>query len=128
MTALFEQVTANHALIVKEPGVPGAMTRPGQRRDHHPVLGAVHPRRVSLQDRLHDTQIQAPPPPPTLPLVITRATLSAHPAAPPLPAHWPHMRDQQALVFIELDPLDRGLLDPEQPSPYPSIAHAVPHP
>jgi len=27
------------------------------------------------------------------------------------------MRDQQRSVLIELDPADRGLLDPQQPSP-----------
>jgi hypothetical protein len=36
------------------------------------------------------------------------------------------MSDHQDLHLIELDPLDNGLLDPEQPSPYPSVAHADP--
>ena len=33
------------------------MPRPGHRRHHHPVLGAAHPRRISLQHRHHNTQV-----------------------------------------------------------------------
>jgi hypothetical protein len=36
-----------------------------------------------------------------------------------------HVRDQQLLFLVELDPLHRGLLDPEQPCPYASRTHAV---
>jgi hypothetical protein len=38
------------------------------------------------------------------------------------------MSDQQLLIVVELNPLDTRVLDPEQPSPYPRIAHAVPLP
>ena len=47
-------------LIIEEPGVPGAVPRPGHRRDHHPVLGAAHPRRVGLQHRLPQRPGPAP--------------------------------------------------------------------
>ncbi len=106
--------------------MPRAVARPRHRRDDHPVLAATDPRRVSLQHRLHRAQIQGPPP--ALPLIIARTAPQARPAAPPLPPHRTHMRDQHALFLVELDPLDRGLLDPKQPSPYPPIAHAVPRP
>jgi hypothetical protein len=104
-------------LIIEEPGVPGAVPRPGHRRHHHPVLGAAHPRRISLQHRHHNAQVQRPPASSTLPLVIARTPPPAQPTAAPLPAGRPHMRDQQRSVLIELDPADRGLLDPQQPSP-----------
>ena len=77
---------------------------------------------------LHRAQIQRPPAPPTLALVITSAAALTDPTPPSPPPNRAHVRDQQLLVLVELDPLHRGVLDPEQPSPYPAVAHAVPHP
>ena len=115
-------------LIIEVPGVTGAVTRPRHRRDDHPVHPAGHPRRVGLQHRPHRSQIQRPPPPPTLPGVITRTAQPAHPTPPPLPTRRAHMSDHQLMGLVELDPLHHRLLDPEQPSPYPAVAHAVPRP
>jgi len=55
--------------------------------------------------------------------------LSLDPTPPsPLPNR-AHVRDQQLLVLVELDPLHRGVLDPEQPSrtlplrtPFPTLS------
>jgi hypothetical protein len=105
-------------LIIEVAGVPGAVPRPGHRGHDHPVLAAAHPRRIGLQHRHHNAQVQRPPAPSTLPLVIARTPPPAHPAATALPADRPHVRDQQAPGLVELDPTDRGLLDPQQPSPY----------
>ncbi len=77
---------------------------------------------------LHRAQSQRPPAPPTLALVVTSAAALTDPTPPsPLPNR-ARVRDQQLLVLVELDPLHRGVLGPEQPSPYPAVAHAVPHP
>jgi len=42
-----------------------------------PVLGAAHPRRVGLQERPDQAQVQGPPPPAALALVIARAARPA---------------------------------------------------
>ena len=55
----------------RRPGCARRRAAPTAPRDHHPVLGAAHPRRVGLQHRLHRAQIQRPP------------------AAPPSPGHSP---------------------------------------
>jgi hypothetical protein len=84
---------------------------------------------VPVSYALHRAQIQRPPAPPTLALVITSAAALTDPTPPsPLPNR-AHVRDQQLLVLVELDPLHRGVLDPEQPSrtlplrtPFPTLS------
>jgi hypothetical protein len=105
--------------------VPAVMTRPGHRRHHDPVHGAGHPRRVGLQLRPHGAQVQCPPAPPPGPAVIDRAPASAGRTASPLPFMRAHMHHDRIAGLIEVDPLHRGLLDPEQPGPYPARTHAV---
>jgi hypothetical protein len=99
------------------------------QRDSQAVHHLRHRTRASPGlARLDRAQIQRPPPPPTLPGVITRTTPPAHPAAPTLSPPRSNMGHQQARTLIDLDPLDRGPLDPEQTSPYPPTAHVVPRP
>jgi hypothetical protein len=45
-------------LIIEEPGVTGMVTSPRHRRDHHPMITARDPRRVSLDHRPDRAQIQ----------------------------------------------------------------------
>ena len=115
-------------LIIEESGMPRAVACPRHRRDHHPISGTAHPGRVGLQHRLHRAQVQSPPPASTLPLVIARTAPPTHPAPISPPPSRPRMHHQHTLLLVELDPLDHGLLDPQQPSPYPSTAHVVPRP
>jgi hypothetical protein len=73
-TAVRDDTTASpRHRVIEIPGVPGAVPCPRHRRDHHPVLRAGHPRRAGLQLRPDGTQVQRPPPPPSLPAVIPAA-------------------------------------------------------
>ena len=92
----------------------------------HPMLGTPHPRRVGLHHRRHRAQIQRPPTASTFPLGHSPGTAAHTPHTGAAPPNRTHMSNQQRLLFVELDPLDNGLLDPQQPSPYPSVAHADP--
>jgi hypothetical protein len=84
---------------------------------------------VPVSYALHRAQIQRPQAPPTLALVITSAAALTDPTPPSPPPNRAHVRDQQLLVLVELDPLHRGVLDPEQPSrtlplrtPFPTLS------
>jgi len=84
---------------------------------------------VPVSYALHRAQIQRPLAPPTLALVITSAAALTDPTPPSPPPNRAHVRDQQLLVLVELDPLHRGVLDPEQPArtlplrtPFPTLS------
>jgi hypothetical protein len=94
-------------------------------RDHDPVLGTAHPRRVGLREHPDQTEVQASPPPPTLSRVIAWAAPPADPAPTPGAASDPDVSHEHPTVLIEIDLLNDGLLDPQQDSPYPGVAHAV---
>ena len=112
------------ALIFKRLGEPRPMTRPGHRRNDHPVPLAGHPRRFSLYEREPRPQVQRPPPPTTVTEIEPRAPTPAHPAAVALPPPRPDSHDHLPLAAA-VDVLDDHGLQPKQPGPYPCSAHAA---
>ena len=110
--------------VIEGKRVPGVMTRPRHRHHRRPMLGAVHPRRLSLQHHLHGAPIQAPPPATTLTPVIPRPPTATTAAAARNPTSWPHPRQHQLgavsrarVELLELDVLDhRALVDTQQPT------------
>ena len=103
--------------VIEGVGVAGTVPRPRHLRGDDPMLGAAHPWRVRLQERLDLTQVQGPPPPPAFALVIAGAALPAATAATlgRLPGSRRHHEDLFDLV--ELDVFHDDLGQPEQPSP-----------
>jgi hypothetical protein len=61
------------------------MAGPRHLRDHHPVTLAAHPGRVGLQEAERGREIQRPPPPATVALIVSRAAPPAMRAAINLP-------------------------------------------
>jgi hypothetical protein len=104
---------------------PRTMPGPGNGGDHHAVLAAVHPGRVGLQQRLHGPKVQRPPAPSPLALIEAGAAPAADPAAPPAPSCRSHRRHDRVGLLVEADRFDDGVLDAEQPCPYPLGLHAV---
>src|SRR5450759_919189 len=105
-------------------GTPGrggrprrVVPRPRHLRGDDPMLGAAHPRRVGLQERPDQAQVQRSPPSAARTLVITGAALPAAttPALGRLPG--PHRHHDGLLGLVELDVLHDDLHQPEQPSP-----------
>ena len=103
--------------VIEGVGVAGAVPRPRHLRGDDPMLGAAHPRRVGLQERPDQAQVQGPPPPPAFALVIARAALPAAttPALGGLPGS--HRHHDGLLGLVELDAFHDDLHQPEQPSP-----------
>ena len=115
-------------LVIERVGVPGVVARPRDLGDCRSVLGALHPRRLGLEEALHRPQIERPPPPPALTPVIPRSPRTA----PPTPAlrvtTRPDPRDHRALLvlLVLLDRLDhRRPVDTEHTPPYIDAEHAA---
>ena len=104
---------------------PRTMPGPGDGGDHHAVLAAAHSGRVGLQQRRHGPKVQRPPAPSTLALIEAGAASAADPTAPPAPSCRSHRRHDRVGLLIEADRFHDGVLDAEQPCPYPSYLHAV---
>ena len=113
--------------VVEAAGEPGVVTRPRDRRDHHPVTRALDPRRVGLQETDRRAEIQRPPPAATLAAVIPRAATAAVRAAIPLTPDRPDRDHDRAVDLV--DRLHDGLLQPQHPRPrtdaYAPGAHAA---
>src|SRR5450756_408196 len=116
--------------VIEGVGVTGAVPRPRHLRGDDPMLGAVHPRRVGLQERPDQAQVQRSPPPPAFALVIAGAALpaarrtrrpprrpwptrAAQPIAlqknarrSPHPRFQPLVRQQEPLSLIHIDAAD----------------------
>ena len=103
--------------VVERAGVPGAVARPGHLRDDHAVLRAAHPGGVGFQVGPHRAEVQRPPAPPALTLVVAGTAPPAHPAAPLGALAGPDRDHDRLGVLVELHPLDHGPLDTEQPGP-----------
>jgi hypothetical protein len=114
--------------VLKRPGEPRSMPRPRHRGDHHPMGRATNPGRVGLQEHPHHAKVQPTPAAPALALVIARAAALTDRTAPPAAAGGPHHGDHRVSVLVEDDLLDHGVLDTQQPLPYPCRSHAVPPP
>src|SRR5262249_35837467 len=117
--------------VVEGAGVAGAVTRPGDRRDHDAVVWTVHPRRLCLEEGADRPQIERPPAPPSSPLVVAGATPTAHPAPSSFPPPKADGDDDRGEVFLAVDilldrdPLHDHPLYAEQARPYPCPSHAV---
>jgi hypothetical protein len=124
-TAAWEVWTASHAAVSSNPRVnPAPCLAQGTAATTTPcwwqrTLG------VGLQQRLHGPKVQRPPAPPTLALIEAGAASAADPTAPPAPSCRSHRRHDRVGLLIEADSFHDGVLDAEQPCPYPSYLHAV---
>jgi hypothetical protein len=92
---------------------------------HDTVLRAGHPRRVGLDIDRHRTQVERSPSAPTLAGVIAAAAALTDPAATTRCTHQAHMANHRPAVLVELDLLNDRLIDAQNSTPYPGVAHAV---
>jgi hypothetical protein len=111
--------------VLEGAGEPGAVPGPGNRRGDHPMLAAAHPGRVGFQQCLDRAEVQRAPAAAPVALVIAWTAALAAATAASAAAGRPHQHHQRIGVLIEQDPLDDGVLDAEQPLPYPCGSHAV---
>jgi hypothetical protein len=111
--------------VLERAGEPGAVPGPGHRCGDHPVLAAAHPGRVGLQERLDRAEIQRAPAAAPVALVIARTAALAEATAASAAAGRSHQRDQDAAGVVVPHLVDHGVLDAEQPLPYPCRSHAV---
>jgi hypothetical protein len=88
------------------------------------MLGAAHPGRVGFQERLDGAKLQRAPAAAPLALVVARTAALAGSTAASTAAGRPHQRDEHA-VLVVAHLLDDGVLDAQQPLPYPCGSHAV---
>ena len=113
-------------LIIERSGVPGAVTGPRHRRHRHPMVGAVDPWRVGLDEHPHRAGIQRPPPPSSLTPVIAGAAPTALAATTGDTPAEPARHHDLAGVLVELDGLDDdAAFDADHPRPYPLRLHPV---
>jgi hypothetical protein len=118
VTAVFEHVTASHATWSSYARVwPASCRAHGTPRDRDPVLGTRHARSVGFQHGADHAEVQGPPPLLTLPLVIAAAATTTATTPGTSRPRRADVSDQQALVLVELDPVQDCALDPEQPGP-----------
>jgi len=112
-------------LILEAAREARVVARPGDGGDDHAVAPALDPGRLRLQVAAGRGQVERPPAPPALALVVAGAAAPTDPAAAPLAPIRVHVHNQRA-VPVELDPLNDRPLDTEQPPhPYPCLQHAV---
>jgi hypothetical protein len=114
--------------VLERAGEAGAVACPGHGRHDHAVAAATHPRRLGLQERLHYPEVQRAPASAPLAVVVARAASTADTAPAALTAGRPHQGDDGRCFLVERHMLDHGVLDAEQPRPYPLEPHAVPPP
>jgi hypothetical protein len=89
------------------------------------MTAAVDPWRVGLQDAERGREIQRPPPPASVPLVIPRAAPPAMRAAVALLRARADRDHQHLIKLVEIDLLDHRSAQPEQRLPYPERAHVA---
>jgi hypothetical protein len=95
----------------------------------------VDPRDISLDHHRDSAPVQSPPPTPALTTVVPGPPAPAAATASRRPASWPHRgydpcdplsTAHPALALFEFDALNNGaLVDTQQRTPYPHIAHVV---
>ncbi len=112
--------------VIERPGVAGAVAGPGDLGHRRPMLGAVHPGGVSLEERADLAQVQRPPPPAPLTLVVAWRRAGATPAAALPRPPWTDVGDHGISVLVELDLLDHDLVaHAQQTTPYFDSEHPV---
>ncbi len=89
------------------------------------MTATVHARRVGLQKAERGREIQRPPPPATLTLIVAWAPPPAMRTAILLAGSRPDRHDQHLVGVVELDLLDHRSAQPEQLLPYPERAHVA---
>jgi hypothetical protein len=83
------------------------------------VLTAGHPGCVGLQERADHPKIECAPASSPFPLVEAGTPPAADPTAASPPTSRADCSDDRVSVLVELHLLDHGVLDAEQPCPYP---------
>jgi hypothetical protein len=104
-------------LLVEAAGMTRTVPGPRHRRHGDPVRDASNSRCLGLQPDRDGAQVQTPPSPSTLTVVIPRSSLSAQPAPSARVSFWSHMSDQDPLERIKVQLLDDRLLNPQQSTP-----------
>ena len=106
-------------LVVEVAGMARNVACPRDLRDRRPMLGAVDPRGVCLEDALERSEIEAAPPSPALPPVIARGTHAAASTATPGALAQAHMDDHRRIVVLDLHVLDHDVpVDTDDPAPH----------
>jgi hypothetical protein len=106
-------------LVVEVSGVAGAVAGPGHLGDGRTVFGAVHPGGIGLEMTHELADIECPPVPPALPLVVAGSTYPATPTAALGRTPRADVDHHAISLFVEVDPFDhRGPVDTEHPAPY----------
>ena len=100
------------------------MPGPRHRRDEHPVTLAAHPRSVGLQIRHRRPNVQRPPAPPAVALVIAGAAPPAGRTTITLARDRPDRHHQRPAVG-QIHVLDHSSVQTEQLLPYACSAHAA---
>ena len=111
-------------LILKATREPRVMTGPRDRSHDHVMPATVDPRRVRLKETERAPQVQRPPRPTALTIVIPRAASPADPATTPLPETRPD-RDDHLPLAADPHVLHHRPLQTKQPGPYPDSAHVA---
>jgi hypothetical protein len=124
-TAAWEVWTASHAAVSSNPRVnPAPCLAQGRRRPPRRAGGsALWARRPPTTPAR--SQGPAPASAVDLALIEAGAASAADPTAPPAPSCRSHRRHDRVGLLIEADRFHDGVLDAEQPCPYPSYLHAV---
>ena len=100
-----------HDLILEAAGESGVVSGPRDRRDDHLVLLALDPGCVGLDVALRGAEIQRPPAPAPIALVISRAAPATMRAAVPLPVPRADRHHNRA-IRIFIDRFDHCFLEP----------------
>ncbi len=93
------------------------VARPGHMRDHHPMLATLDPWRLTMETTPDRAQIQSPPVTTPSPRVVPGCR--THTASTPIPAphNRPNSNRHHQRPRVEVDPLNDGVLDPNQRPP-----------
>ena len=108
-------------LVLEGSRVARTVACPGDEGDRRPVGGAVHPRRIGLENTAQRPEVEAAPPSPLLTLVIAGRPHPAASTAPPAGLSHAHVDDDDRLVVLtlELHVLDHdAVVDTDDPAPY----------
>ncbi|CKR39914.1 Uncharacterised protein [Mycobacterium tuberculosis] len=105
--------------VIESIRVPGMMTRPRHRHHRRPMGGAVHPRRLGLQEHLDGAPIQTAPLAQARTAVIPGRLATAATTAAQHCTSWPHPGDHprtvSGVILLEFDILNHGaLVDTQQ--------------
>jgi hypothetical protein len=101
--------------VIEGTGVPSAVPGPRHGEHRRSMLGAGHPQRVGLHERLRRSQIQCPPAARAFTSVIPRALPATPATAPPGPPAMAHMGHHHPRLIVEADLFDDRVVGTQQP-------------